>query len=331
MKTKLLIGALVLVVGVVGGAYWWMSRPDAGPADFAQGNGRVEADLIDVATQLTGRVAAISVDEGDLVDAGTLLAEIDTETLRAQRARAEADVERARSEITQANAMIAQREAALEFAQAEFDRADALLSRNVGTAETVERRRSELLSAQASLAAAQASLTAAERAVDAARAQVAEIETQIDRATLAAPVRGRVLYRLAQPGEVVGSGAPVVTLLDLTRVYMEIFLPTDLTARLALGAEARIRLDGLGLVIPAEVSFVSPEAQFTPEHVETADARADLMFRVRLRVPQALIEENIDYVKTGMRGSAWVRLVGSEAPWPADLDVSLPPFATTAE
>jgi HlyD family secretion protein len=123
----------------------------------------------------------------------------------------------------------------------------------------------------------------------------------------------------------------VVTLLDLTRVYMEIFLPTDLTARLALGAEARIRLDGLGLVIPAEVSFVSPEAQFTPEHVETADARADLMFRVRLRVPQALIEENIDYVKTGMRGSAWVRLVGSEAPWPADLDVSLPPFATTAE
>jgi HlyD family secretion protein len=148
MKTKLLIGALVLVVGVVGGAYWWMSRPDAGPADFAQGNGRVEADLIDVATQLTGRVAAISVDEGDLVDAGTLLAEIDTETLRAQRARAEADVERARSEITQANAMIAQREAALEFAQAEFDRADALLSRNVGTAETVERRRSELLSAR---------------------------------------------------------------------------------------------------------------------------------------------------------------------------------------
>lgn len=329
MNKKLVTAVLAFVVLVAGAGVWWITRPEALPPGFAISNGRVEADLVDVATQLTGRIAVIVVDEGDLVSPGDLLAEIDTETLRAQLARAQANVARAESEIVQARAMIAQREAALEFAQAEYDRSEALRDRNVGTEEALERRRSELLTAQASLDAARASMTAAERAADAARAQVTEIQTMINQATLEAPVRGRILYRLVQPGSVVGSGAPVVTLLDLTRVYMEVFLPTDQAARLALGAEARIRLDGLGLVVPATVSFISPEAQFTPEHVETPDARADLMFRVRLRVPQELIEENIDFARTGMRGTAWVRLAGSDGPWPAELNINIPPRSAT--
>lgn len=76
-------------------------------------------------------------------------------------------------------------------------------------------------------------------------------------------------------------------------------------------------------MIPANVSFVSPEAQFTPEHVETSDVRTDLMFRVRLRVPQDLVERNIDCVNTGMRGAGHIRLAGSEdTPWPAALRLS---------
>ncbi|CTQ34572.1 HlyD family secretion protein [Jannaschia rubra] len=324
-RRTLIIGGIVLLLALGGGAWWWLTRPEVGPAAFATGNGRVEADLIDVASQIAGRIAEISADEGDLVAAGDVLARIDTDTLEAQLARAEADVARAESEIQQARAMIDQRDAARDLAQTEYDRAETLRTRNVGTEEAVDRARSELSSAAAGADAARASLTAAQRAADAARAQAREIQSRIDDATLTAPVQGRVLYRLAQPGEVIAAGGRVVTLVDLSRVYMEVFLPTEQTARLALGAEARIRLDGLGLVLPATVSFVSPEAQFTPEHVETQDVRADLMFRVRLRVPQQLIEDNIAYVKTGMRGTATVRLAGSDAPWPADLAPTPPP------
>lgn len=330
MKRKLLIGLAllgVILAGVAGYIWWQASQPD-GPPAFARGNGRVEADLVDVATELTGRIAVMHVQEGDLVEDADPIAEIDTESLKARLDRAKADVAAAESQVAQARAVIDQNEAALEFSQVELERARTLLDRGFGTQEEVDSRLSDRNADRARLAAARASLTAAQRQADAARAVVVEIESQIADAQILAPVRGRVLYRLAEPGEVVASGAPVVTLVDLSRVYMEIFLPTALAARVGIGAEARISLDGIALVIPAQVSFVSPDAQFTPETVETQDVRADLMFRVRLRVDQNLIERNIDYVKTGMRGTGHIRLAGSDdVPWPDDLALtSRPPI-----
>lgn len=331
MKRKLAVWiGIVAALGLAAGGYlYWQAQQDDGPPDFATGNGRVEADLVDVATEITGRVGKVLVQEGDMVATGDSLARINTDTLEAQLARAEADVASAKSQVEQARAMIDQRQADLTFAEKELNRAQELFDRGFGTEEEVDRRRSARDAARAGLAAARASLTAAERQADAARAQVREIRTRIEDADIAAPVSGRVLYRLAEPGEVLASGARVVTLVDLSRIYMEMFLPTTEAARVAIGAEARIALDGIDLVIPAEVSFVSPEAQFTPEHVETRDVRTDLMFRVRLRVPQDLVERNIDYVKTGMRGVGHVRLAGSEdVPWPDDLTLSdAPPLA----
>lgn len=325
MKRKMVIALAVLfVLGLgVAGYFWWQAHQQTGPPAFAVGNGRTEADLVDVASEITGRIAAMHVQEGDLVDVGATVAEIDTDSLKAQKDRAEADVAAAKSQAEQARALIDQHEAALEFSQVEFERASALLERGFGTQEEVDSRRSERDADRATLAAARASLTAAERQVDAAQAFVREITSQIEDADILASVRGRVLYRLAEPGEVVTSGAPIVTLVDLSRVYMEVFLPTAVAARVGIGAEARIRLDGIDLVIPARVSFVAPEAQFTPETVETQDVRSDLMFRVRLRVDQDLIERNIDYVKTGMRGTGHIRLAGSETtPWSNELTLT---------
>lgn len=325
IKKKLIIGVGIVAICAVaaGGYYWWQASRDNGPPAFASGNGRVEADLVDVASEITGRVAKVLVQEGDLVAEGDPLAQIKTDTLEAQKARAEADVASAESQAEQARARITQREADLTLAEKEQARAAELQARGVGTQENLDRRSASRDAARAGLSAARASLTAAERQADAARAQVREISTRIDDAKITAPVRGRVLYRLAEPGEVAASGGRIATLVDLSRVYMEVFLPTDLAARIAIGAEARISVDGIDLVIPANVSFVSPEAQFTPEHVETSDVRADLMFRVRLRVPQELVERNIEYVKTGMRGTGHVRLAGSEdVEWPDDLTLS---------
>ena len=138
-------------------------------------------------------------------------------------------------------------------------------------------------------------------------------------ATLTAPVLGRILYRLSQPGEVLGGGGKVITLLDLSQVYMEMFLPADEAMRTGLGAEARIRLDSIPYAIPAYVSFVSPEAQFTPKQVETAEEREKLMFRVKVRLPEELVKAYIDQVKTGLRGVAYIRLAGAEdLPWPVE-------------
>jgi HlyD family secretion protein len=244
---------------------------------------------------------------------------MDTRELEAQLARSQADVASAESRVEEVRALIAQREAELALAEEEFLRTEQLAERGVTSQAVADQQKTAQASALATLKAATAQLHTAERSVEAAAALVRLYEAQIADATLVAPVMGRVLYRLAQPGEVLGGGGRVVTVLDLSNVYMEVFLPADEAMLTAIGAEARVRLDSIPYAIPAFVSFVSPEAQFTPRTVETAEERADLMFRVKVRVPEELVMQNIDMVRTGLRGMAYVRLAGAEdLPWPVD-------------
>lgn len=313
--------AIVGILAAIAAIAWYVWDQNTGglPEGFASGNGRIEAEQIDIATRIPGRVASIAVNEGDLVEAGQVLAVMDTRELDAQRTRAEADVASAESRVEEVQALIAQREAELALAVEEFERAQQLSTRGVTSQAQADQLETRRASTQAALNAAVAQLHTAERSVEAASALVQLYEAQIADATLSAPVMGRVLYRLAQPGEVLGGGGRVVTMLDLSNVYMEVFLPADEAMLTGIGAEARVRLDSIPYAIPAFVSFVSPEAQFTPRTVETAEERADLMFRVKVRIPEELVEQNIDLVRTGLRGMAYVRLAGAEdAPWPAE-------------
>jgi HlyD family secretion protein len=114
-------------------------------------------------------------------------------------------------------------------------------------------------------------------------------------------------------------------MLDLSDVYMTFFLPTAAAGRLAIGEEARLVLDAApDYVIPAKISFVSSDAQFTPKTVETESEREKLMFRVRAAVPAEILRKQIFRVKTGLPGAAYVRL-DSRREWPARLKAKVPP------
>lgn len=311
----------IVALGIIAAIGWYLWDRQAGslPDGFATGNGRLEADQIDIATRVPGRVAAVLVSEGELVQAGDVLAVMDTRELEAQLARGRADAASAASQVEEVRALIEQRRAEVKMAQDDFERISTLAERGVSSQVLADQQKTRLTTAEATLRAAIARLNTAERGVEAANALVAQYETQIADATLTAPVLGRILYRLAQPGEVLGGGGKVVTLLDLSQVYMEMFLPADQAMRTGLGAEARIRMDSIPYAIPAYVSFVSPEAQFTPKQVETADEREKLMFRVKVRLPEELVKAYIEQVKTGLRGVAYIRLAGAEdLPWPVE-------------
>jgi len=177
-------------------------------------------------------------------------------------------------------------------------------------------RRTELETTTAALAEEEARLETAKQEVEVARANAATIQTRIDDATLRSPVRGRVLYRLAEIGEVLAAGGKALTLVNLQDVYMEIFLPSEEAARIRIGSEARITLDHApGLAAPGHVSFVSPEAQFTPKQVETRTERAKLVFRVKIQAPPELVSSYIEYIRTGVRGVGYVK-VDEYAAWP---------------
>ena len=320
----LLLGAVVAALGAVVFAYWWLHQPRL-PAGIASGNGRIEATEYDIATKRAGRVEEVRVREGDLVEVGQVLARIDTDELSAQRLEAEAQLRRAEDARRSTAAVLAQRESELKLARMDLTRSEELAPGGAVSIEELDHDRTQRDTAQAAVRAAQETLNEAESAIAAAAASLKRIQVQIAESTLVSPIRGRVIYRLAEPGEVLAAGGKVVTVLDLADVYMTVFLPTEKAGQVAYGAEARMVLDALpSIVLPASVSFVSPEAQFTPKEVETRTEREKLMFRFKVKIDPGLLEQHMEQVKTGVPGVSYIRLAdGGE--WPDWLAVRLPP------
>ena len=326
-KNRLFVIAILAAVAIGGGyAFIHGQSGNALPDGIATGHGRLEVEEVHVAVKYGGRVADVLVDEGDMVDAGDVLAKLDTAELDANLARAEAEIHQAEESVAGAEALIAQRKSELAFAEQELERSSTLVKRGHTSQEIVDQRLTQRDTAKATLRAAEAQLATAKATVRSAEAGARQVEVQLDEATIRAPRLGRVQYRLAEPGEVLANGGRVVTLLDLTDVYMTIFLPTSEAGRLAYGAEARIQLDAAPeYMIPANVSFVAANAQFTPKEVETRSEREKLMFRVKVQIDPDLLLQYIDLVKTGLPGDVFVSMT-SELAWPERFAVNLPPL-----
>ena len=323
------ISIVVAIVLVAGAAYYYLAMPreELLPDGIVQGNGRVEAVQVDVSTKIPGRVREIVVREGDLVEIGEVVARMDVAQLNAQLMRARAEVETAKSQVSAAQAEAVMARYQLELAKKKLSRTEQLLARGNVSEEAYDIEATERDVAQASVAGAEANFLSAMRGVDAAQAVADEIATQIADAELTSSVFGRVLYRLAEPGEVVGSGGKILTIVNYEDIYMEIFLPAHQAHLVNVGSEARVKLDIWDFGIPAKVSFVSPEPQFTPKQVETESERDKLMFRIKIRPDQALITHNIERVKAGLRGVAYVQLDGFPEPDWSSLLPDMPPEA----
>lgn len=309
----------VLAILTTAAGYFLTQTSGRAPPGFAKANGRMEVERVDVAAKYAGRVAQMLVREGDDINRGSTVAELDATELRAQLDHAKASAQRAREGIARAEAELALREAEHKLSEQDLSRITELERRQVGTTADLHRRTAQHAVAEANILGAKAAIADAKAATVAASAQVAQIEAQITEMTLRAPVSGRIEYKLVQPGTVVAGGARVATILDLSDVYMTIFLPTAEAGRVALGSEARIRLDAAPTrIIPASVSFVAAEAQFTPKTVETANEREKLMYRVKLKIDPALLDAYRPYVKAGLTGEAYVR-TDAAAVWPKAL------------
>jgi HlyD family secretion protein len=309
--------ALAVLVVAFFGLRYLSARRSALPKGLASGNGRIESKEVDVAAKLPLRVKEVLVAEGDLVKPGQVVVQMDTITLDAELAQANAGLASAQEQLAVAKAGMVKRQSEIDLAKIEKNRSARLLAERAGSRREFDVRAMTVKTTTAGLAEETAKLQVATRQVDVARAKVAEVQSRIADATLTSPVLGRVLYRLAEPGEVVSAGGKVLTLVNLDDVYMEIFLPSAQAAAIKMGSEARFTVDfapnrvGVGYV-----SFVSPEAQFTPKEVETRSEREKLMFRVRIQLPRELVARYTERIKTGIRGVGYVK-VRDDAAWPA--------------
>lgn len=354
-KALLRSGALVLLLSVGGFAVWalWQRSEQASHQEsLISGNGRIEATEIDIATKMAGRVKEVLVDEGDFVKEGQVLVRMQVDVLEAQLQEAQAQLRQAQNSIITAKAQVTarksdkmaaeavviQREAELDSAEKRAARTKVLSTQRAVSTQDLEDDEARMKSAKATVAAAKAQVLAAQAAIEASEAQVVGAESQteavqatisrikadIEDCSLKAPRDGRVQYRIAQPGEVLGVGGKVLSLVDLGDVYLTFFVPETAAGKLEIGGETRLILDAAPqFVVPAKISFVASVAQFTPKTVETMSERQKLMFRVKAQIDRTLLQKHLQKVKTGLPGVAWVKLDG-QAPWPVSLAIKLP-------
>ena len=306
---------IALLLGA-GGFGYWRSTQDRLPEGLGMGNGRLESTEVQIAAKIPGRLAEVRVDEGDKVLKGQLLARMDTRTLEAQRAQAEAEVLRAKENFAAAEANVQLRQSEQLLANQELKRTQELYKRGFASGqidrpaasppEHRQRRRDSPPRPRSMRSKA---------TIGAAQAQVAQLTSEIDDSSLRAPIDGMIQLRLAEPGEVLGAGGRVLLLIDPNDQYMNLYLPASVTGRLTVGSDARILLDALPQQpLPAKISFVAAKSQFTPKEVETRDERQKLVFRVKLRLTQP---SAVPQAKPGMPGAGYVRT--ADIDWPANL------------
>lgn len=348
MKIKKLLWPIAAVlVLILLGYYLWQRFQQPDTQGLISGNGRIEATEIDIASKLPGQLEQVLVKEGEFVEAGQILAKIKVSSLEAQLNEAQAQQQQAENAVVTAQAqvamrqsdkaamlaMVSQRETELNAAQRRLKRTEILAKEGASSLQQLDDDRSnvqraiaalntaqaQVASADAAIKATQAQVIGAESAVKAVKATIQRIQFDLDDSQLKAPLKARVQYRIAEPGEMIAAGGKVLNLIDLSNVYMTFFLPETVVGQVAIGSEVRIVLDAApNVVIPAKVSYVADTAQFTPKTVETQSERQKLMFRVKAQVDQAVLQKYMTQVKTGLPGVAWIKLDPKLA-WPDQL------------
>lgn len=280
-------------------------RSDDGPLTLY---GNVDIREVRLGFRVPGRLALMHYEEGDRIEAGALLAELDSvpyaEALRAADARvaiAEAQLRLVRSgsrpeEIERAEANVHEARAARRNADQELERQRGLDERGLTSksvldqaAARAEEAAARLRAAEEALALARAGfrpeeIAAAEAALELARAEAAKAATEYADTRLDAPAEGTLTTRIREPGSILAAGEPVYVLSLDRPVFIRAYVDEPNLGQVAPGRAASVHTDGSSRPYRAQVGFVSPRAEFTPKTVETETARTQLVYRVRIVV-----------------------------------------------
>ncbi len=289
------------------GNRWWTAH-EQGAAGI-RGSGIIEVTQVDVAFEVAGRMIERNVDEGAMVDKGEPVGKLDDREYRLRVARASAakDAVDARyrmmtkgSREQEVDRALAAREAVdaeLAMQTREYDRVARLHAQGI-VAQTERDRRANLLAAaraahdQAVAQLAQLregfrieEIEGARADLQRARAELDLAELDLARCQLFAPAAGRVLSKSREPGEMVQSGTPIVTLGDLSRPWVNVYVGERDLGKVRLGMAAQITVDSFpDQPFNGKVTFVSDRAEFTPKNIQTPDERVKLVYRVKVEV-----------------------------------------------
>lgn len=248
-------------------------------------SGTFEATVVDVAPVLGGRVIAVGPQEGERVAPGDTLIVIDTSLIALQRAQAAAGEATLRAQRAVADADLAKARRQLTLLETTLARTTALRDQGTATAQQVDDLTAQRDVARASIDAARGRQAALDAELANLQASLAVIDRQLEDSVVLAPIAGTVLTRSLEPGEVAAPGRAALRLADLSTLELRVFLEAGELERVRAGQQLPVRVDALaGAPLAGTVAWVADEAEFTPKNAQTRHARAQLVYAVKLRV-----------------------------------------------
>jgi HlyD family secretion protein len=334
-KRVIIFVFLVLFIGVGLFVYLGQQKVQQGELYYS---GTIESTQANLAFQAAGRVQSVGVREGHAVVRDQVLAELDGAELASRLEQARANLDKSirnqqqsetmldlysqtlPAEVDRADAGLAAARFALEDSRKNNERYEQLFEKKVVSAKERDQVRlrydtavTRLAEAEAGLKAARSNLKKIDAArqdaavarsqVQAARAALEQADIQRQYALLKAPFGGIITSRNVEPGEVVTPGREVLTLSDLARVDLKIFVDETAIGRVKPGQKAHVRIDTFpDKIYEGQVAYISPEGEFTPKIIQTKKERVKLVYLVKVSIPNPAFE-----LKSGMPADAWLR------------------------
>jgi HlyD family secretion protein len=268
-----LYGAVLMIAGC------------AGDVGTVGGSGLIETEEIVVSAEATGRVVSLEFAEGSTISEGDTLLTIDPSRIELELASAQAGRTVALAKMEALRLNVSQADEALAFASSERDRVDRLLKS--GTANQKQYDAVEFERTQAEIAAgmARANVTALDAEIKKIDADLARLERSLADCYCTAPISGTAVEKLVDAGELLAAGKPVVKIARLDTMWVKVYLAAPDFAQVRIGDKARVDTETGGTVYDGTVVWTSDEAEFTPKNVQTSEARADLVYAVKVQVP----------------------------------------------
>ena len=278
MKRFLLVSALGVLALCLGSC----GNNNGVPA----GSGFVEATSVVVSAEVAGKLDALYFDEGEAIAEGDVIALVDTTKVSLMLDQANARLRSSWTQEQSARLQIEKTELDSALARADFLRVRSLVRKGSVNEQQYDQAENRYLQARLARKTAGAALSGARADRKRAEAEIAILEKQLADCRPVSPLAGTVVTTYVEQGELVGVGKSLVKIAQLDPVTVKIYLPPAMLTQVKLGARAEIDPeDGRTEPIAGKVSWISPEAEFTPKNVQSREARADLVYAVKITIP----------------------------------------------
>lgn len=266
-------------------------------------SGIFESTEVVVSSEASGKILSLEVEEGDVLDAGQLVGSVDSLQLYLKKLQLQANVRSIGSRRADIAKQVAATQEQIAKAEKERKRFLNLLEQQAGTQKQVDDIESQLEVLKKQLAAQLSTLQNTNQGVseesDAVSIQVMQVEDQLDKCRITAPLRGTVLAKYAEAGEVTASGKPLFKLADMEQVYLRAYVGAEQLTQVKLGQAVKVYAD-YGEEDRREydgrITWIASQAEFTPKTIQTRDERANLVYAVKIAV------KNDGFLKLGMYG-----------------------------